>query len=355
MLAPSIQRTLLPSHLKPQRRTLLSLASGDPVSTWQIRRHKPASSSPSSNRQLNTRPPRKTQSNHSNAGKQSRPPRSSNSGQPNLLEPKIVFSNNHLLFVNKPAGYHSQPNESIEQKPSKKCLLSKLKASGLGGGSAKKFLLPMHRLDQPCTGISMLAKNSKAGTRTGNAFRKHAIEKDYFCVVEGNIEDMKMRSLPVSKKNGGTMHKLTGVLTPSNSRGGGRQQSKGGKSVLFKPLKDGTNTGDKRVCHLEWELLKSVSGDVHLIRVITGTGAKHQVRAMMSQLANSPLCGDLRYGASAPLKDQSVALHARSLHLPTVSLGDMDLKKMRFVAPIPKTWSQFFSLTEWKMPTIDYD
>ena len=80
-----------------------------------------------------------------------------------------------------------------------------------------------------------------------------------------------------------------------------------------------------------------------------------QVRAMLSQLAKSPVCGDLRYGASGPLPDQSVALHARSLFLPTVDLGDTDMKTMRFVAPIPKTWTQFFSLKEAKIPKINYE
>ncbi len=349
-----------------QKRTLLYLSGKKTASVSSGQRPRRTSSSPSNHsseqQTERTRPPRRSSSNNSNkqtSQRQSSPSvgrgRSTISRQTRLPEPSVIFSNNHLLFVNKPAGYHSQPNESIEQKPSKKCLLSKLKASELGGGSAKNFLLPMHRLDQPCTGILMLAKNSKAGTRTGNAFRKHLVVKDYFCVVEGNVKDMMMRSEPVSKKNGGTMYKLTGVLSPGKGKGGG-PNSKGGKSVSFKPLKNGTNAGDdNRVCHLEWELLKSVSGDIHLIRVVTGTGAKHQVRAMMSQLAKSPLCGDLRYGASKPLPDQSVALHARSLHLPTVSLGDIDLKTMRFVAPIPNTWSQFFSLMENKMPQINYE
>ena len=244
-------------------------------------------------------------------------------------------------------------------KPSEKCLLSKLKASELVGGSAKNFLLPMHRLDQPCTGIILLAKNSKAGTRTGIAFRDHVVEKDYFCVVEGNLDDMKKRSESVGKKKGGgVMYKLTGVMMPSKSQGGG--PSKGGKSVIFKPLKEGTIVGDKRVCHLEWEHVLTLSGGrrggIHLVRVETGTGAKHQVRAMLSQLAKSPVCGDLRYGATSALPDQSVALHARSLHLPTVSLGaDIDLKTTRFVAPIPSTWSQFFSLKEARIPKTNYE
>ena len=68
--------------------------------------------------------------------------------QTKLLEPSIVFSNNHLLLVNKPPGYHSQPNESPALGNNSKCMLSKLKSLQLGGGSSKDFLLPMHRLDQ---------------------------------------------------------------------------------------------------------------------------------------------------------------------------------------------------------------
>ena len=216
----------------------------------------------------------------------------------------------------------------------------------------------MHRLDQPCTGIILLAKNSKAGTRTGNAFRKHVVQKDYFCVVEGNIDEMMQRSERVQKEIGPNMYKLTGVLMPGKLAGGNRKTN-GGKSVIFKPMNDIKDVGDKRVCYLEWEHLLTVKGSrkggSHLVRVVTGTGAKHQVRAMLSQLAKSPVCGDLRYGASGPLPDQSVALHARSLFLPTVDLGDTDMKTMRFVAPIPKTWTQFFSLKEAKIPKINYE
>lgn len=68
--------------------------------------------------------------------------------QQGLLEPSIVFTNNHLLLVNKPPGYHSQPNESPSMGNNAKCMLTKLKSMALGGGSSKDFLLPMHRLDQ---------------------------------------------------------------------------------------------------------------------------------------------------------------------------------------------------------------
>ena len=217
-------------------------------------------------------------------------------------------------------------------------MLSKLKKMQFGGGSAKDFLLPMHRLDQPCTGILMLAKTSKAGTRIGNAFRGHLVEKEYFCVVNGNLQDMKRMS--TSKDN---KFVVTGIMKKNKT-----SQS---ASVNFVPVRAHNNNDDSggRICNLEWEYVLSVPGSKdsqHLIRVRTGTGAKHQVRAMLSQLVKSPVCGDLRYGAKDALPDQSVALHGRSLMLPSVKLGDIDFKTLQFVAPIPETWFKYFSLTE---------
>jgi len=88
-----------------------------------------------------------------------------------LPNPDVIFSNNHLVVVNKPAGYHCQPNESNEDarrnasSSSSKCLVTQLKLKRMGGGSDKSFLLPLHRIDQPCTGAVVLARNSKAGSR----------------------------------------------------------------------------------------------------------------------------------------------------------------------------------------------
>ena len=137
-----------------------------------------------------------------------------------LLPPTIIYSDNHLLAINKPAGWHSVPNIPKKQKSdrhrnggkyknattnqmmsSKKCLLTYLQRNGLGGGSKKDFLVPIHRIDQPCTGVLLFAKTSKAASRVTKAWRKgigrkknsdqrkndnhspRGIIKDYFCVV----------------------------------------------------------------------------------------------------------------------------------------------------------------------------
>ena len=69
-----------------------------------------------------------------------------------LHPPTIIYSDNHLLVVNKPPGWHSVPNTpkhgksngSCGEGETKKCLLTYLKTNKLGGGSKSDFLIPLH-------------------------------------------------------------------------------------------------------------------------------------------------------------------------------------------------------------------
>ena len=106
-----------------------------------------------------------------------------------LPPPTILYSDNHLVAVNKPAGWHSVPNLPKQRKKggtkhrniedtdaaitinSKKCLLTHLQQRGLGGGSKKDFLVPLHRIDQPCTGILLFGKTSKAASRVTKVWK----------------------------------------------------------------------------------------------------------------------------------------------------------------------------------------
>lgn len=299
---------------------------------------------------------------------------------PRLQPPGIIFSNNHLLVVNKTPGWKSQPGEGTGNSGSHdpKCLLTSLKNQTLGGGSLQNFLIPTHRLDQPCSGVLMFAKNAKAASRIQVAWAKRQVEKCYWVVVEGGrgmsgrggkMDGLELLQRRSSKLSSGT-HRLSGVIRSGNSKSRGRPINSGGESVMVKPLhppaRDGTNNlvDGGRVCHIEWKHLlrlpdTSFSTTRHLLSVTTDTGAKHQVRALLAIAGGAPIAGDLRYGNNAnrmnqdggrvhqPLPDQSVALHARSVFLPTVSLGGMEfLKEEPFVADIPKSWNDLFGIRE---------
>ncbi|KAL7535313.1 hypothetical protein ACHAWF_005129 [Thalassiosira exigua] len=297
-----------------------------------------------------------------------------------LERPNIIFSNNHLLVVNKPAGWKSQPGDGVIGRADPKCLLTYLKSQFLGGGSKRDFLIPTHRLDQPCTGVLIFAKNGKAASRVQVAWSKKRVKKVYWVVVEGGPID---RGRGTKGKRDGGLELLrsrsartdgkTYLLSARLASAGGKgKKARGGGSVVATPLlPDSMQTerdNNGRVCHVQWEHLLRLpasndsSNTRHLLSVTTDTGAKHQVRALLA-FGGAPLAGDLRYGnrrnsqrqsdeseflqgtVDAPLPDASVALHARSVYMPTVSLGGMEfLEDEPFVADVPEGWTDFFGM-----------
>ena len=323
--------------------------------------------------------------------------RYSSTSKASLERPEVLFSNNHLLVINKPPGWKSQPGNGVggdvkmqdNSGPDLKCLLTYLQSQSFGGGSKNDFLTPTHRLDQPCTGVLIFAKNGKAASRVQVAWSKRKVMKCYWVVVEGGsvderrggnsngLEELQNRSMHLSDTKS---YRLSGILKSSGGKNGmtrGERSKNAGGSVLVKPLlpshstSDLANSSEGRVCHIEWKHLLSLpvttssSNTRHLLSVTTDTGAKHQVRALLGLAGGTPIAGDLRYGnnhnsqyhnknsgyqqgkVDRPLPDGSVALHARSVFLPTVSLGGMEfLEDEPFVASIPKQWRHFFGFSE---------
>jgi 23S rRNA pseudouridine1911/1915/1917 synthase len=226
-----------------------------------------------------------------------------------LPPPSVLFSSNHLLVINKPPGWSSIPTKSGPDKS----VLDYLVAQKLGGGSQCEFLIPLHRIDQPCSGVLLLAKTSKAASRVTQLWKKHNVEKTYLCVVEKPLTSLSRDW----KRLDGWMRK---------------GKTKGSVTILREPR------DDARHISLEW---RSVHGN-HLVQVKTHMGARHMVRALLASCGHS-IAGDLRYQACQALPDQSVALHAQSVILPSsFKLGSV--QQTYFEAPMPKTWEAFFGI-----------
>jgi len=213
-----------------------------------------------------------------------------------LERPEVIYSNNHLLVVNKPAGWKSQPGNGGGSSSSSaidpKCLLTYLKLQSLGGGSNKDFLIPTHRLDQPCSGVLIFAKNGKAASRVQVAWAKRNVKKTYWVVVEGSSQTTskrndKMNGLELlikqsTRTKAKNIYKLSAILKSTkgkNARGNRRSNNNNaGGSVLVKPIPpnysslNGENSKDGRICHIEWKHLRALSGERHLLSVSTDTG-----------------------------------------------------------------------------------
>jgi len=199
------------------------------------------------------------------------------------IDLKILFEDNHVLVVNKPAGMLSQGDLSGDLDV---LTLAKSIIKNRDNKPGNVFLGLVHRLDRPVAGAMVLAKTSKAAGRLSEQFRKREIKKLYRAVVEGTPSPDENTLKHVLKKDKPTRK----TLVVGNDRGG--------KPAELRYRLLGTN----RLCsHVEIQLI---------------TGLPHQIRAQLSAIGH-PILGDRKYGAKeAPplgVERGTIALYSHSI------------------------------------------
>ncbi len=95
---------------------------------------------------------------------------------------RILYEDNHLLAVDKPAGLPTMGTPA--GKPTllslaKEYVKQKYRKPG------NVYLGVMSRLDAPVTGVVLLARTSKAARRLSEQFRRRTVQKTYWALVEG--------------------------------------------------------------------------------------------------------------------------------------------------------------------------
>ena len=96
-------------------------------------------------------------------------------------ELEIVYSDNYLVIINKPAGLLSVPGKVLE-----KSALEILKKQIAGD---YKELLAVHRLDMATSGLLMFAKDSETYKILQKMFLELKIEKHYIAILDASIEE----------------------------------------------------------------------------------------------------------------------------------------------------------------------
>tara|TARA_B100001750_G_scaffold100171_1_gene79289 strand:+ start:997 stop:1683 length:687 start_codon:yes stop_codon:yes gene_type:complete len=197
-----------------------------------------------------------------------------------LDDHNIIFEDNHLIIINKPAGLLVQGDNTGDKSLIdlvKKYL--KIKYSKKGN----VFLGLVNRIDRPTSGIVILSKTSKALSRMNSIFKNREIKKLYWCIIS--------KSFP---KDHGT---LTGWF---------RKNSKLNKSFVYDKKVNNSKLGS-----LKYKKIKDFKR-YSLFEVNLETGRHHQIRTHFSKLGY-PIVGDLKYGAKRSLKDGSIHLHSRRI------------------------------------------
>jgi 23S rRNA pseudouridine1911/1915/1917 synthase len=185
---------------------------------------------------------------------------------------KILYEDNHIIAVEKPAGVLTQGDGSGE-----KCLMDMVKEylKEKYDKPGNVFLGLVHRLDKPVQGIVLFGKTSKGASRLSEQFRQHTIQKTYHAVVVGR-----------PKENRGDIKEKINKI--SFFAEGFTEKS---DEELLAEIKKATKT---RTAELSWELVRS-NEKYSLLKILPKTGRFHQIRVQLAGMG-CPILGDSKYG-----------------------------------------------------------
>lgn len=202
---------------------------------------------------------------------------------------EILYEDNHLIAVNKPFGVLSQSDEQGNRSIFDE-VVEYLKIQYKKPGNV--YLALLHRIDRPVGGLIIFAKTSKAAARMSELFRERTIQKTYYAITEKVPNELKGRLI----------HWIS------------KQVNKNIVKAFNKPSKNAQEA------ILDYEVIKIINHRA-LIEVKPITGRPHQIRVQLAKIG-CPIIGDVKYGKTDFLPDQSILLFS---------------KKLEFIHPVKKT------------------
>lgn len=229
-------------------------------------------------------------------------------GQASRFEKNIVFEDDAMLVIDKPAGFAVHGGSGISRGVIEQLRLERPKA---------KFLELVHRLDRETSGILMLAKKRAALVQLHDAIRNNQTDKRYLMLVHGDWTEKKKRViLP--------LHKY--VLSSGERRVAVQEDGQESETVFY---------------------LRKSFGEFSLLEAQLVTGRTHQLRVQLAHLG-FPIAGDDKYGDFAVNKAmQKRGLKRMFLHSAETSLRHpVSGEKLKLAAPLPPELERFLKQLE---------
>jgi len=238
-----------------------------------------------------------------------KPPPGVSKGDRDLIEKMILFEDEEVLVLNKPAGIAVQGGTGTRRH-----------IDGILAGMADRFggerPRLVHRLDRDTSGVLLVAKTRNAAAKLGRTFQTRSAAKTYWALVKGVPHP--------------TQGKVEAALVKAAGPDGDRvRKALPGEQALAMHATTHYSVIDRVGRKAAWVSLKPV------------TGRQHQLRAHMSIIGH-PIVGDNKYegGMDLPAENMEAKLHlhARRLIIPHPSgRGKIDVS-----APLPphmlRTW-----------------
>ncbi len=206
--------------------------------------------------------------------------------EPEPMDLRIAYEDEHLLVVDKPAGLvvHPAPGHATGT------LVHGLLALGAAAGGDEERPGIVHRLDRDTSGLMVVARSVEAHRRLEKLVRRRRLERHYQALVCGRPQSHRGTiEAPIGRdRNDPTRHSLD------------------------------TTTPRDAVTHFELvELLPRHA----LLDVGLETGRTHQIRVHLAAI-DLPVAGDPVYGKAGELGLERQFLHAGRLAFPHPFTGD---------------------------------
>jgi 23S rRNA pseudouridine1911/1915/1917 synthase len=200
--------------------------------------------------------------------------------EPEEMELRIAYEDEHLLVVDKPAGIvvHPAPGHATGT------LVHGLVGHAVAGGDEPERPGIVHRLDRDTSGLMVVARSAEAHRRLQALLRRRHLKREYLALVVGR---------PRSR---------TGVIDAPI----GRDRTN--------PLRHSLDTANPRDAVTRFEVEELLPRHT-LLRVSLETGRTHQIRVHLAAI-DLPVAGDPTYGLPAELGLERQFLHAARLAFP---------------------------------------
>lgn len=237
----------------------------------------------------------------------------------NLLTPEnipldIVYEDDALLVVNKPAGMVVHPGHGNYSGTLINALIYHF--DNLPNNSSDRPGL-VHRIDKDTSGLLVIAKTESAMAYLTNQFFHKTSKREYVALVWGNMED-----------NEGTIEGNIG-RNPKNRL----------QNIVY--LGDEADQGKPAVTH--YKVLERL-GYVTLISCQLETGRTHQIRVHLKHVGHT-LFNDERYGGDKILKGTTFTKYKQFVDncFKTLPRQALHAKTLAFEHPVTKEWMEFDS------------
>jgi 23S rRNA pseudouridine1911/1915/1917 synthase len=231
----------------------------------------------------------------------------------------VVFEDDWLLIVNKPAGLIVHPTGQNPSGPLTNAVQYYLDQNSAFPGKSRPGIV--HRLDRDTSGVVALAKDHLSHRLLSMQFQRERISKSYLALVDGIVKlDSGTIDLPIGR-------------------------ARGGASALMSCQADAI---DAKLSKTNYEVVERFSRHT-LVKAKPRTGRLHQIRVHFSTIGH-PVVGDDFYGNLGELKPDrerpkpgepsaapiSPYINRQALHAAELSFAHpMTTEWQTFVAPLP--------------------